>query len=358
MGIYRRPDSPFLWWSVTIDGHRFRGCCETASREEAKPVLKRERARLLAERPRAGQPELTLDQALARYSLEHAIRLPSAPNIAYMGENLIAGLGGATLLSRLAVSDIAAHVARRRADVSDASVNRELTILRAVLRMAALRWGVAVAAIDWKPQFLAEPAPRNRVLSAEQESRLFAALRADFHALVRFALMTGMRLSNVRELRWDQIDWNAGTVAVRVKGGANRIKPLSRAALAILSAERGRHPRHVFTYLVQRARSDKTRETERRTGERRPFTRDGWRKAWHAALTEAELADLRFHDLRHTFATRLYRRTRDLRLVQRALDHQSIETTLRYENSDIEDLRAALDEADESSASINPRHRS
>lgn len=168
MGIYSRPDSPYLWWSVTLDGHRFRGCCDTASRDEAKAVLKRERAALLVLYPRHGKPELGLEAALTRYSLEHAIRLPSAPNIAHIGEQLIAGLGGATLLSRLAAGDVATYVARRRVTVSDASVNRELTILRAVMRMAALRWGVSVATIDWKRQFLAEPAPRNRVLSADE----------------------------------------------------------------------------------------------------------------------------------------------------------------------------------------------
>lgn len=347
MGLFRRADSPFWWWSVSVQGHRLRGSCETADRAQAEGVLKRQRARLRREWAPGRKPEITLNEAFVRYWQEHAERLPSADNIARIGEVVIAGLGTDTLLSRISADDVARFVARRRAAVSDASVNRELTILRAVMRQAALRWGAAVTTIDWKRQWLLEPAPRDRVLSTEEEERLFAALRLDFHPLIKFALATGMRFDNIRRLRWSQIDWDARVIRLRVKsrrpGGDTHAVPLTAAIAAILSAEQGRHREFVFTYIPQRARSDERRARAHIEGARAPFTRDGWRKSWEEALEEAGLEDLRFHDLRHTTATRLYRASGNLRLVQKLLGHRSIETTLRYENSDVADLAAALE---------------
>lgn len=354
MGLYTRPDSPFFWWSVTIDGRRFRGCCRTAARDEALRILKSERARLKREYAGEKKAELTVEGAFTRYAEEHAMRLPSAPDIARIGENMIRGLGGEMRLSRLLPDAVATYVARRRAEVSDASVNRELTILRAILRMAAARWGCAVATIDWKRQFLMEPAPRDRLLSPAEEARLFAALRPDFHAFIRFALLSGQRLGNIRRLRWSEVDLEQRVIRLRLKsrrpGGEPHLVPISPALAAILATERGRHPEFVFTYVAQRARSAEGREKERTAGQRQPFTRAGWRKAWAAALKAAGITDLRFHDLRHTALTRVYRATGNLRATQKLAGHKSISTTLRYENSGLDDVREALEAAEEEAA--------
>lgn len=352
MGIYKRPDSPLLWYSITLDGHRFRGCCGTAARDAAKRVVTAKTAELRARLGTPGRRQLSLAAAFTRYADEHAMRLASAGDIARIGETVIGGLGGERVLSGLLPGAIATFVARRRALVSDSSVNRELTILRAVLRMAAERWGVAVARIDWKKQFLVEPAPRSRVLSAAEEERLFLALRPDFRAVIAFALATGMRRANAFRLRWSEVDLAAGTLRIRQKsrrpGGDHHVVPITREVAAILAGERGRHPEFVFTYVPRRARSAArlAREAAGRDPQaiRLPFTRDGWRKAWQAALTTAAIDDFRLHDLRHTRATRLYLTTGNLRLVQKLLGHKSIETTLRYENSGIDDLRAALED--------------
>lgn len=363
MGLYRRADSPRWWYSITIDGHRFRGPCGTESKEEAKLVIAEKRIQHRAEARSGTISEITLNDAFVRYWQEHAGRLRSEKDIARTGEVLISGLGKNTTLSALTGDEISAYVAKRRRHLSDASVNRELTILRAVMRMAALRWGKAVASIEWKRQFLIEPAPRDRTLSPEEEDRLFAALRSDFHGLVRFALAAGLRLDNARTLRWSQVSWDEGLIRIRLKskrpGGDVHAIPISRRIAAILSAEKGRHETFVFTYIQQRARSADTREHERIVGERRPFTKSGWRRMWMKALKEAEISDFRFHDLRHTHATRLLRATGNLALVKRMLGHRSIATTMRYAHSDAEDLKAGLERLEDAGVtkSVTPRRK-
>src|SRR5262249_52481361 len=149
---------------------------------------------------------------------------------------------------------------------------------------------------------------REHILSAEEETRLFAALRPDYHAMFRFALVTGVRLGNVVALTWRQIDWDARAIVFRVKskrpGGEIHYLPVTASVAEILSLERGRHPERVFTYVCDRNRYDPRQGIVQRKGARYPFTHDGWRKAWKAALQTAGIDDFRFHDLRHTAGTR------------------------------------------------------
>ncbi|TNJ41558.1 tyrosine-type recombinase/integrase, partial [Phaeobacter sp. B1627] len=65
---------------------------------------------------------------------------------------------------------------------------------------------------------------------------------------------------------------------------------------------------------------------------------------FRAALGKAEIEDFRFHDLRHTFATRMLRATGNLKLVSRLLGHTSIETTMRYAHVLDTDLADAMND--------------
>ena len=79
----------------------------------------------------------------------------------------------------------------------------------------------------------------------------------------------------------------------------------------------------------------------RRSGERYPFTKSGWRKQWSRALKAAGIEDFRFHDLRHTAATRTLRASGNMKAVQKMLGHSDITTTARYAHVMVDDVRAA-----------------
>jgi integrase len=66
------------------------------------------------------------------------------------------------------------------------------------------------------------------------------------------------------------------------------------------------------------------------------------RKWWLAALAEAKITDLRWHDLRHTFATRLMMHTGNLKIVQEACGHANITMTARYAHVSQSDLAEAM----------------
>ena len=177
--------------------------------------------------------------------------------------------------------------------------------------------------------------PPPRGLSDEEIARLFDALtlaqgpeaRRD-HLLVDLMLRAGLRLGSALALERADIDLARDEILVRVaKDQAVERVPFGRELhdhFVGYLAERGDGP--LFTSADDSPIS--TRQAQRRIAQW--LSRSGARKGASA------------HSMRHAFALRLYRRTRDIALVQRALRHRSIASTLAYARASEDDVRAAL----------------
>jgi integrase len=107
---------------------------------------------------------------------------------------------------------------------------------------------------------------------------------------------------------------------------------------AVIAERKSEHPIYIFTYVCKRSRG------ERKKGQRYPYSQNGWRKDWKAALEAAGIEDFRFHDLRHTFGTRVLRTTRNVKLVQKAMAHDDITTTAKYGHVLLDDIREGMEE--------------
>jgi len=299
---------------------------------------------------------MTVSQAEARYLVEIGQFARTADDIKRMGRIIIEGLGAGTRLMDVTFGQLSAFVATRRMRPTknkremvyraNGSINREVGHFRTVM-LQAKRWGVPVPDIDWRRLLLDEPDNVQTILSADAEPALFAELRPDYHPLVRTAIITGRRLDELLSLRWKQIDWQARTITLRTKsrkpGGKLLIAPLTDELAAIMARERGNNFEFVFTYQCNRSRHDRHSGKVQLKGERYPFSHDGWRKEWDRARRAIGLPQLRFHDLRHTAATRALAASGNIKTVQRMLGHADISTTLRYLASDTEDVRAAME---------------
>jgi integrase len=175
-------------------------------------------------------------------------------------------------------------------------------------------------------------------------------MRGDYGPWVEFALMTGLRRAETL-LRWSSVNWQAKTITTVGKGGRTVATPITSAVAAILEPLKGHHDEFVFTYVAKRTRGGQVR------GNRYPITYEGSKTEWQRLRTRAGLQDFRFHDLRHTTATRLLRETKSLKLVQHALNHRDIATTARYAHvldSEVADALQRLAESRKKSPNKSP----
>jgi integrase len=154
-------------------------------------------------------------------------------------------------------------------------------------------------------------------------------------------------LKEVRHLRWSDLNYVERTARVILKGGKTAQRPLTEDMLVLIANQPKVSP-FVFTYVCQKSRKrfvDKRGRLNpaRLADERYCFTQWGWRSQWAKALKEAGIAGFRFHDLRHTRGSRILRHTGNLAIVQKALAHRSIKTSLRYAHASDDDVRRGLD---------------
>lgn len=287
---------------------------------------------------------LTLNEAFGRYFEEHARHRSTADDIFYQLGNLLDGLGRDRPLSAVTNDMLSTHIARRRAFVSNASVNREFVILRAVMNKAIKSWDVEIGKQpNWCDLRLDEPEPRSRTLTGDEESALLDALRDDMRPLVQFCLLTGARLMSALRLTWSDVDYQAGEITFRTmksrRPGKRHTIPLTPAVVSVVAERHGDHPIYVFTYQCRRSRG------QRRIGERYPFSKDGWRRDWAKALAAAGIEDFRFHDLRHDAATKTLRACGNLAVVQKMLGHADIASTARYAHVVKDDVASAMQAA-------------
>lgn len=343
MSVYRPKNSPHFHFDFVIRGTRFHGSTGTASRRAAEAIEAKLRTEA-AEGAIKRKPSMTMDIAAGRYWEEAGKFQASHKTTEYQLARLCTGIGETVLLSDIDGAAVAGYIAKRRAAVSDSSVNRELELLRRIMRRADSVWRVDIGeGLSWRDLMLREPDERIRELTASEEERLFTHLRQDLHPLVRFCMITGVRMSNAIGLTWSQIDFDAKVIRLMVKskkpGGEHLAIPLIPTLVALLSAEQGRHETAVFTYECIRGRGD------RKIATRHPLTATGWRKAWTRALKAASITDFRFHDLRHTAGTRVLRATGNLKAAQRLLGHRAITSTARYAHAMLDDVRDAMEAA-------------
>lgn len=218
------------------------------------------------------------------------------------------------------------------ANMSDGSSNRLLILVRYMFNLA-IRWRIAGVADNptamYKPKKLANH--RERYLSAQETQALLAAVNGSSNRMLKYIipmlLLTGARKREVLDARWVDIDRRHSFWRIPVtKSGRPRHVPLSAAALDLLD----RVPRRSEWIFAN-------------PNTRKPFTNTFL--SWDAARKRAGLADVRIHDLRHSFASFLVNAGCNLYEVQKILGHSSIQMTQRYSHLSQDSLLRAASHA-------------
>lgn len=216
------------------------------------------------------------------------------------------------LLSELTREVIAEVGEAKRKETSPSTANRYLATIRAILRRAALEWEW----IDKAPfiRLYKEPKRRIRWIEPEQVQTLINELPEHLQDLVIFSLCTGLRKRNVTELEWSQVDLKRNVAWIHADQAKARKSihiSLNVTAMEVLNKQVGKHPVRVFTYRDKPIIQVNT-------------------KAWYKALKRAGIANFRWHDLRHTWASWLTQKGVPLNVIQEMGAWESTEMVKRY----------------------------
>jgi integrase len=351
VSVYKDPRSPYYQYSFAIRRHRFYGSTKCTSRREAEAVEKdeKEKAKKRIAEQKDAKTSLILDHIIDRYWQEVAKHQASAKNTWGHLERLIDFFGKHQLLAEITDDDVSRFVAWRRGHsskkagqlVAPGTVNHTTTcLLRRLFHCAKTRWNVRFdREPNWKSHMLPEPQERVRELVGNEGERLNAATREDYRPLFEFMKETGWRKRECYTLRWSEVNSESSQIVKLGKGGRRITTPITTSVQAILEPLQGHHPEFVFTFVAVRTNPKKGKVK----GQRYPIALDGVNKVWRSLRKKAGVSDFRLHDLRHDFASKLLRKTGNLKLVQRALNHASLRTTTKYAHVLDDEVAAALE---------------
>ncbi len=212
--------------------------------------------------------------------------------------------------------------------LSNRSKNKLLIQLHGIFRRAQFVWAIPVNPLTRVEKHPMRPSGDVQVFSREEVWALVRATASEIDATIYLtAAFTGLRMGELLALRWRDVDFAGSTIRVRAswagsaltspKSGKVRSVPLAPDVASAL-AQLGRRENWV---------GDDDLVFASETGTY--LDGSALRRRYKATLAAAALRPLRFHDLRHTFGTRMIAKA-DIRRVQEWMGHADIQTTMRY----------------------------
>lgn len=325
MSIYLRNTT--WWYDITVRGKTHRGSCKTEDKQQALEYHDRVRAEIWRGRVVKDLQKRTVDEAIDRFLKERGNKRSYKDDERY-GQWWKDQLSSAHVrLLEEVTPDIVKDIRDEELErVAPATVNRKLAFLRSVINAAHREW----MWLEQAPKFRLVPGEvvRRRFLTPEEVTRLVGALPRPFADMALFSVATGLRQSNVLGLKWEQLDMarRRATLPHEVmKNGLPFSCPLNETAMQVLRVWLGRYDEFVF--------SDKA-------------VREVPSRMWAKAVAEADLVDVRWHDLRHTWASLMRQAGVGLDDLQELGGWESRSMVQRYAHLDTDHLSpkaAALD---------------
>ena len=327
MSLYKRGKS---WrYNFTVDGKRYTATLGAISKTRAKEIYAKAKVAAAEGRYESSTKKKEspyLNEFVGEYfTYYEANRRPMSARRHRTSWHSIGPVLGDKRLSDITPLDLERYRRKRQDDGrSDITINRELAFLRNLFNMA-IKWGRAHTNPVREVRFAQENNQRIRFLAYEEEARLLGACKEPLKPLVIAALHTGFRASELLSLTWEDVDFERRTVRVQAgyaKNGESRSVPMNE----------------MLTRTLQEVRISHGSVFRNRTGA--PYR--SYRTAFNTAVRRAKIVDFTFHDLRHTFASRLVMGGIDLTTVKELMGHKDITMTLRYSHLSDEHKQRAV----------------
>ncbi len=320
MGLFKRKDSDVYWMSFSCDGRQYRLSTRTEDEKIAKKIYGIVKAKVAlgqwVPEEREQRREYTFRELADKYLDWCKGRQRSEAWKGYIIKQLLEKFGSMELSEFNTYKLEQFQSERLKGGNKPATVNRLLAVF-AHMFTKAVDWSMmnkeTVANI--KIKMLPENNKRLRYLSKEEIQKLITSCDPHLKPIVITALNTGMRKSEILNLKWEQADLRHGFILLDItKNGERREIPINETLRGILQ---GITRRLDIPYVFYNPITGK------------PYTKD-LKRSFQTALKKAGIKDFKFHDLRHTFASHLVMAGVDLTTVKELLGHKDIKMTLRY----------------------------
>ncbi len=324
-------------WHVDkrIGGRRVCQSTETADLQEAERYIARVMELSRQAQVYGVRPARTFEQAAAKFVLENQHKRSIGDDIMHL--NQLVPLLATTPLDRIHRGTLQPWIEKRqRQGKASGTINHGLKVVRRILNLASSEW-VDEHGLTWLPsapkiKLLADVEKRSpHPLNWEEQTRLFRELPEYLAQMALFAVNTGCRDQEVCQLRWTwevQVPELGTSVFLipgsRVKNGDVRLVVMNRVARLIVESLRATHPEFVFTFRGK------------------PITRM-LTSAWIRARERTGLANVRVHDLKHTYGRRLRAAGVSFEDRQDLLGHRSNRITTHYSAAELSRLLNAAE---------------
>ncbi len=285
MSLYKRNDSRFYWVTDLKIGNVFKKAHSTKTENDfqAQEYLARLRNQMFEQSRLGIKPSRYWWEAVERWLQETSHKRTYKDDIAKL-RWLDTYLSNCNL-NEINLSKVDEIRSAKLKEASKSTVNRYLALLRSILIKSRDEW-------EWiekapKIRLYPETRGRERALTRLEVEKLLQELPEHQRDTVLFALMSGLRQSNVMGLEWTWINFNLAYLCIPAEKSKNKSPipvHLTESMLSILNKQLGKHPIKVFTYRGEPIAAANTR-------------------AWKKALIRAGIENFRWHDLRHTWAT-------------------------------------------------------
>lgn len=208
---------------------------------------------------------------------------------------------------------------------SKKTINLYIGIMRVMFNLGIDNEWLEKNPFKSETEFKLDPVKR-KILAHTSQPNLDAATPKYFKPVITTVLNSGLRRDNIRNLKWDDLNFEFRTIEITKNKGKKHIKLPMNETLYKLFMSMERTSEYVFV---------------------NPRTGTGWSNTkfgaeWRKIREKAGLPNLKFHDLRHTVATRLLKENIPVPVVRDLLAHSDIKTTMIYNQTDSLDMMHAI----------------
>ena len=338
--IYRKKNNDIWYYCITYNGKKYQGSTKTTDKQSAKLIAEAKQTDIAREKnalPALKKTVVNFPTAWEKYikSLPNNKETIKNKIFAYAhfkpfyNKNLIditmQDIEHYQLQRKLELIELPKNQKKREQDINFRWVNLEIATLRHFFNFCIKNGYIEKNPASGIKKL--NELSRLKTLGDEDIQKLISgATNKLTRDIITFLIYTGCRKGEALNLKWDDVDLKTGVIAIKgTKTKYDRYIPISEPLKAVLSGiEKNQDSLYVFN--------------------RNGAKLTDFKRSFHTACRNAGLKDLRIHDLRHVFASKMVMGGTSLYITGELLGHRTTQMTKRYSHLVPETLKKAVDD--------------